>query len=156
MSRFRAPDWIAFGFGSGFAPFAPGTFGSLVGVGLFMLSARYGGVYAPWILTLIATVVGFLTAGGAAQRLAAKDPGPVVIDEIAGQCIALLALPGGWRVALAGFIAFRIFDIAKIPPARQLESLPGATGIMCDDLIAGVYANLTVRILLLAIPALGN
>ncbi len=76
----------------------------------------------------------------------------IVIDEFAGQFLALLALPPTWPVLLAGFVLFRLFDIMKPPPARRLEALPGATGIMADDLLAGLYANLLLQLAIRLAP----
>ena len=77
-----------------------------------------------------------------------KDPQFVVIDEVAGQLIALIAVPLAWKTFLAGFILFRVFDIIKPPPVRQLERLPEGTGIVLDDVAAGIYALIVMQILL--------
>ena len=138
--------WIATGLGSGLVPFAPGTAGSAVAVGLFWLTTRPGVVWLPPLAFALLVLVGFWSAAGAARRLGQKDPGAVVIDEFAGQFLALLALPHSWPVLAAGFVLFRLFDIVKPPPARRFEALPGATGIMTDDLVAGLYANLLLQL----------
>lgn len=80
--------------------------------------------------------------------MAAKDPQIVVIDEVAGQIVALIAAPLSWKTLLVGFILFRMFDILKPPPVRQLEKLPEGTGIMVDDLAAGLYALIVMQLLL--------
>jgi len=138
--------WIATGLGSGLVPFAPGTAGSAVAVGLFWLTTLPGLVWLPPLAFAGLVLVGFWSAAAAARRLGQKDPGAVVIDEFAGQFLALLALPHSWPVLAAGFVLFRLFDIVKPPPARRFEALPGATGIMIDDLVAGLYANLLLQL----------
>jgi phosphatidylglycerophosphatase A len=138
--------WIATGLGSGLVPFAPGTAGSAVAVGLFWLTTLPGLVWLPPLAFAGLVLVGFWSAAAAARRLGQKDPGAVVIDEFAGQFLALLALPHSWPVLAAGFVLFRLFDIVKPPPARRFEALPGATGIMTDDLVAGLYANLLLQL----------
>lgn len=154
------------GLGLGYAPVASGTFGSLGAVALaaaiWGLASVTGigplGLDLAWIvLTLLATwgcvrwgpwaIEQFAAAGGKKG-----DPGRVVLDEWAGQWIALLALPmatGGQMVYVLAvqFFLFRLFDVVKPPPARQLERLPGGWGIVMDDLAAGVYANLVGQVL---------
>jgi phosphatidylglycerophosphatase A len=135
---------LATGFGSGYSPVAPGTAGSLVGVLLFWpLAGR------PPAQTLAATailvVVGILAAHRAARDLGQKDPGLVVVDEVAGQWVSLLLLPFTFGTALAAFFLFRAMDVWKPWPARDLERLPGGLGIVADDLMAGLYANLLLR-----------
>jgi phosphatidylglycerophosphatase A len=93
-------------------------------------------------------LIGIPAATSVARADRLKDPGHVVIDEVAGQLIALIAAPLGWKSFLAGFILFRAFDIVKPPPVRQLEKLPEGTGIMIDDVGAGVYALIVLQFLL--------
>ena len=135
---------VATGLGSGYSPFAPGTAGSLVGVLLFLPLAGLA-----WPVQLAATtaltLVGVLAAGRAARLVGRKDPGLVVVDEVAGQWITFLALPFTPVTALAGFLLFRVMDILKPWPARDLERLPGGFGIMADDVAAGIYAQLLLR-----------
>jgi phosphatidylglycerophosphatase A len=99
-------------------------------------------------LALIATLIGIPAATQVARSLGKKDPQFVVIDEVAGQLITLIAVPVTWKTFLAGFILFRVFDIVKPPPVRQLEKLPGGTGIVLDDVAAGLYALAVMQILL--------
>lgn len=96
---------------------------------------------------IIATLIGIPAGTIIARELGRKDPGQVVIDEVAGQLIPLCIAAPTWKYALAAFILFRGFDIWKPPPVRQLERLPGGTGIMLDDVAAGVYALLIVLLL---------
>jgi phosphatidylglycerophosphatase A len=99
-------------------------------------------------LAAIITLVGIPAATRVARAAAKKDPSIVVIDEVAGQLISLVAVPLAWKTFLAGFILFRVFDIVKPPPVRQLERLPEGTGIVLDDVAAGVYALAVMQLLL--------
>ena len=135
---------VATGFGSGYSPVAPGTAGSLVGLLLFWPLA---GRPPAQVLAATAAVVllGILAAHHAARGLGQKDPSLVVVDEVAGQWVSLLLLPFTFGTAIAGFFLFRLMDVVKPWPARDLERLPGGLGIVADDLMAGVYANLLLR-----------
>ena len=135
------------GLGVGYAPLAPGTVGSLLGLALFALLHLAAGPPAALVGTLVVTALGFWSAGAGERRFGVRDPGQVVIDEIAGQMLALLLLPFTAGVVAAGFLLFRLFDILKPFPVRRLEALPGASGIMADDLMAGLYANLILQAL---------
>ncbi len=142
---------IGTGLGSGYSPLAPGTAGSAVGVLLYWPLASRG----PWttlLATALASALGVWAAGRVAREVGREDPGLVVVDEIAGQWVSLLFLPWSPGVAVLAFFAFRAMDIVKPWPARQLEALPGGWGIMADDLMAGAYANLLVRVALLLWP----
>jgi len=144
--------WIATGLGSGLVPFAPGTAGSVVALGLFWFTTRGGVAWLPAAVFAGLVLAGFWSAPAAARSLGQKDPGAIVIDEFAGQFLALLFLPHSWPVLVGGFLLFRLFDITKPPPARRFEALPGATGIMADDLVAGLYANLLLQLALRLVP----
>ncbi len=143
---------VATAFGSGYSPFAPGTAGSAVGLLLFIPLARFRW---PWQVAACAVVflVGVAAAGRVAALLKVEDPGLVVVDEVAGQWITLTALPFTPAVALAGFVLFRLMDVLKPWPARDLERLHGGWGIMADDVMAGIYAHLLLRVGLLLWPA---
>jgi phosphatidylglycerophosphatase A len=91
-------------------------------------------------LAVLVTLIGIPAATAVARGSGKKDPQFVVIDEVAGQLVALIAVPLAWKTFLAGFILFRVFDIFKPPPVRQLEALPEGTGIVLDDVAAGLYA----------------
>ncbi len=151
----RLASVVATAFGSGHSPFAPGTAGSAVGLLLFWPLA---GLAWPWQLAAVAvvSVVGALAAGRVAGNLGLEDPGLVVVDEVAGQWLTLVALPFNPATAVFGFLAFRAMDIVKPWPARDLERLHGGWGIMADDLAAGVYAHLLLRVGLLVWPAGGT
>jgi phosphatidylglycerophosphatase A len=142
---------VATAFGSGYSPFAPGTAGSAVGLLLFWPMARL-----PWAWPLAASavlfVVGALAAGRVAQLVGLKDPGLVVVDEVVGQWVTLTALPFTPLTAVLGFLLFRVMDVVKPWPARDLERVPGGWGIMADDVAAGVYAHLLLRVFLLVWP----
>jgi phosphatidylglycerophosphatase A len=142
--------------GVGYLPVAPGTFGSLVAVGIFLLLARVvtGSSLVAVVLVLILafTVVGIWAATRTEQLSGKKDPGKVVVDEVAGQFIALfpLTLFPRWSTlaVIVSFILFRFFDIVKPYPANRLQELKGGAGVMFDDLVAGVYAAVIVSIIL--------
>jgi phosphatidylglycerophosphatase A len=137
---------VATFFGAGLGKPGPGTWGSVAAVLLWAAYAR-GFDPAPLAL-LIALIVGIVLSialGVPAATIAAResgrhDPGFVVVDEVAGQWIALLGSPANWRTALLALVLFRLFDITKPFPARQLESLPEGWGIVFDDVAAGLYA----------------
>jgi len=135
---------LATGFGSGYSPIVPGTAGSLVGLILFLPAQALppAGLLAAMAILVIAGVV---AAGHVARLVGIEDPGIVVVDEVAGMWVSLLFLPLTPVTAAAAFVIFRIFDVVKPFPARRLEDLPGGYGIMCDDLMAGAYANLVLR-----------
>ena len=134
-------------FGCGYAPFAPGTAGSLAALAIAIVLHEYAG-FAWWHFALLPAVA-FLPATWAADVTAKaaklKDPQIVVIDEVLGQWIALCgARVFNWKGYIAAFALFRLFDIWKPPPVRQLEALPGGLGIMADDVMAGFYAALVL------------
>jgi phosphatidylglycerophosphatase A len=133
--------------GVGYLPLMPGTFGSLVGIGVFLL---LGSLVFQVVGVAVATALGIWAASRTEQILRLKDPGKVVVDEVAGQMIALVPVSvfalGKWWIILS-FILFRLFDIFKPYPARRFESLRGGWGIMMDDLVAGVYAAVIVALL---------
>ena len=99
-------------------------------------------------MAALAVVIGIPAATRVARASRVKDPQFVVIDEVAGQWITLLFVPVAWKTLLAGFILFRGFDIVKPPPVRQLERLPEGTGIVVDDVAAGVYALAVLQLLI--------
>ena len=141
--------------GVGYLPLAPGTFGSLVGVGLFLLLARViaGNALVVVVLaSIVAVTFAGIWAGSRIEQLSGrKDPGKVVVDEVAGQMITLfpLTLFAHWSagIVILSFILFRFFDIVKPYPANRLQELDGGIGIMFDDLIAGVYGAVVISII---------
>ncbi len=130
--------------GAGFLPVAPGTAGSLVGLVLFCVLYQFPLMVQVTAVVLV-SLLGVAAASRVARRSGVEDPGMVVIDEVAGMWVSLLFLPFSPVTAVAGFVLFRVMDVVKPAPARQLERLPGGWGIMCDDLMAGIYANLLLR-----------
>jgi phosphatidylglycerophosphatase A len=142
---------VATGLGSGYAPFAPGTAGSLVGLALFW-PLHHLALWAQAAATVAVFLVGVAAATHVARRLGIEDPGLVVADEVVGMWVSLLGVPLTGVTAVAGFVLFRVFDVFKPYPARDLERLPAGWGIMCDDVMAGIYANLLLRAGLLAFP----
>jgi len=147
----KPTDYLALAistFGVGYLPLAPGTWGSLVAVGIFLGFTQVFKGNALVAVVLVSIVVVTFAGIWAASRTEAlanrKDPSKVVVDEVAGQLISLfpLTLFTQWSIVavIISFILFRFFDIVKPYPARRLEALKGGLGIMCDDLIAGVYA----------------
>jgi len=133
--------------GVGYLPLAPGTFGSLVGVGIFWLLVRANPLVI--VAVILAVTCAGIWAGSRIEQLSGrKDPGKVVVDEVAGQMIALfpLILFARWSIVavIVSFILFRFFDIVKPYPANRLQDLDGGVGIMFDDLVAGVYGAIVV------------
>ena len=133
---------IATVFGVGYVPFAPGTFGSAVGLVIWALLPSSPAAHAGAILVMFA--VGAWSGTVAERHFSGTDPGPVVIDEVMGMLLTLFMHPVGWGGALAGFFLFRAFDVLKPYPANRLEQLPGGLGVMADDGMAAVYANLAL------------
>ncbi|HSE31242.1 MAG TPA: phosphatidylglycerophosphatase A [Pyrinomonadaceae bacterium] len=168
-----ARDYLALAIatcGVGFIPLAPGTFGSVVGIALWvgvrggvlavlwslagrnnlnLLHISYGLVASELVAVVLITLAG-TWAGGRVEKLhGAKDPRKVVIDEVAGQFIALIAVPiqlENWWTIVTAFLLFRFFDIVKPYPARRFENLHGGLGIMADDVVAGIYAAIGVAV----------
>jgi phosphatidylglycerophosphatase A len=135
--------WIATWFGLGLIPVAPGTWGSLGGLAVAWVLHHYLG-WPPWsfaVLAAIMTAPGIWAADRAARQVGRKDPGIVVVDEVLGQWLTLSAMSEAapFRQWMLGFALFRIFDIWKPFPVRKLEALTGGTGIVADDLGAGIY-----------------
>jgi len=146
-----AASAVATAFGSGYSPVAPGTAGSAVGLLTFWPMAGL-----PWSWQLGASavlfLVGALAAGRVARRVGLKDPGIVVVDEVVGQWVTFTGLAFTPATAVLGFLLFRAADVVKPWPARDLEHVPGGWGIMADDVAAGVYAHLLLRVGLLVWP----
>jgi len=145
---------LATSLGAGYFPVAPGTAGSAVGVVIYLLTRHRSAPEQIGLLAVI-SVVGIWAASVAARHFGRDDPGPVVIDEVAGQLLTLLLTGVGGGGAIVGFFLFRVLDIFKPWPARQFESLHGGLGIMADDLMVAVYGNLLMRLFVLAAARLG-
>lgn len=150
--RPRVAVWIASCFGVGRLPI-PGTFGAAVGLGIVAGLARLP-VARAWLPLVIGAaaamvyVVGVWAAGVTERYLGRTDPGEIVVDEVVGQMVTLLARPEApWKWLLAGFVLFRIFDVLKPFPARRAEHLPGGWGVMTDDVFAGLYSLVALALL---------
>jgi len=170
-----AGDYVALALatcGVGMIPLAPGTWGSAVGVLLYLAvgraaqlsfdyAVRYWLDLSPQTFPIFLTtallfiifavsILGTMAATRAERLFGKKDPGAVVVDEVAGQLVAFLFVPwgAGWWAVVAGFVAFRVFDIWKPYPVRRLEGLGGGLGIMADDLLAGFYAASVLSLLI--------
>ena len=163
VTSYQSPDRGAFltpffikvaatGFGSGYAPIAPGTAGSLVGILIYLALTRL-----PWpvhLVTILLLILFAVYVSGEAEKIFnKKDSSYIVIDEIVGQQFALFFVPPKILYIALGFLAFRLFDIVKPPPARFCQDhLPGGWGVVMDDVMAGVWTNI---LLLLAIKLAG-
>lgn len=137
----------------GFFPIAPGTAGSAAGL---LIYAAVRSAHRPSLeigIIVITLVVG-IWAAGVVERALGKDPGPVVLDEVLGMLISLALLNVSITGAIVGFFLFRVFDVLKPYPAGRLEHLHGGSGIMLDDAMAGIYANLVLRLLIFLGPGL--
>ena len=141
---------IATSLGVGYVPVASGTFGSAAGLVLWAVLPSTIVVQASAIVVLF--VVGSWAGSVAERHFGRTDPGEVVVDEVMGMLLTLFLTGVGWTGAVAGFFLFRIFDIVKPFPARRLEHLPGGIGVMADDAMAAIYANVALRIALAVIP----
>lgn len=136
----------------GYFPIAPGTVGSAAGLVVYLLVW-----WSQSSLVEVGLIAGLFVAGTWAGTTAERyfggiDPGPIVLDEVVGMLITLAFIPVGLSGALAGFFLFRLFDVIKPFPARRLESLHGGLGVMADDAMAAIYANLALRALMWAAP----
>jgi len=139
---------IATVFGIGYVPFASGTFGAAAGLVLWWLLPGTAATQATAILVLLA--LGSWSGSVAERHFGTNDPSAVVIDEVMGMLITLFMIPVGWAGAMFGFFLFRAADVIKPFPANRFERLPGGLGVMADDGMAAVYANLALRLAVLA------
>ncbi len=153
MSRTREFIYLAIGtsFGLGLSPIAPGSFGALPGVAYHVALALYAPAswLVPGLVLGLAAVIAanHLLTPWAVKYWKDEDPGNFVLDEVAGYLVVPILFRGGelWQVALWGFLLFRVFDIIKIPPARQIDqNMHGSWGIVLDDIISGIYAALAL------------
>ena len=139
---------IATVFGAGYIPVAPGTIGSLAGLVIWWILPRSSTAQALAIVVLF--VAGSWSSGVAERHFGRTDPGPVVVDEVVGMLMTLYLNPVGPIGAIAAFLLFRVADIIKPFPANRLERLRGGMGVMADDAMAAVYANVALRVMLAA------
>lgn len=137
----------------GYAPVAPGTFGSAVGLAVFAAVRASGSTFVEVAVIVGVFAIGVWSAGAAERYLGRVDPAPVVIDEVAGMVITLALLPVTITGVIVAFLIFRALDVIKPWPAGRFEKLPGGLGVMADDGMAGIYGNLLMRLLIWMTPA---
>ena len=139
--------FLAFGFGSGLAPFAPGTFGTLAAIPLYLLMQPLS-LPSYLLVTAIVCVVGVWICGKSSELLGVHDHSGIVWDEFAGYFVTMIAAPTGWLWIVVGFVLFRLFDIWKPWPISVLDKkVHGGLGIMVDDILAGIFALIGVQLL---------
>jgi len=136
----------------GYFPIAPGTVGSAAGLVVYLLVWWTHSPAVEVALIVAVFAAGVWAATEAERYFGGIDPGPVVIDEVLGMLITLAFMPVGVATAIAGFVLFRIFDVIKPYPANRFERLHGGLGVMADDAMAAVYANLALRALVYMLP----
>ncbi len=140
--------FLAFGFGSGLAPFAPGTAGTLAVIPIYLLMQPLDLLQYGVLLGLIC-IIGIWICGESSRRLGVHDHGGIVWDEFAGYLITMFAVPFAWQWIIIGFLLFRLFDIWKPWPIRYIDKqLTGGLGIMLDDILAGIFAAICLQILI--------
>ena len=137
----------------GYFPIAPGTVGSAAGLIVYLLVWWTKSPIVEVALIVAVFAAGTWAATHAERFFGGIDPGPVVIDEVLGMLVTLAFIPAGWSAVLVGFFLFRVFDVVKPYPANRLEKFHGGFGIMADDAMAGIYANLSLRLLMWLLPA---
>jgi phosphatidylglycerophosphatase A len=136
----------------GYAPVAPGTFGSAAGLAIFALARTGGSLYVELALIVVLFALGVWSGTEAERHFGGVDPGPIVLDEVVGMLITLALLPVNATGAFVGFIVFRALDVFKPWPSAQFERLHGGLGVMADDAMAAIYANVCLRALLWLAP----
>jgi len=137
----------------GYVPVAPGTFGSAAGLVVFAAVRWSGSPALELAVIILLFAVGVWSANAAERHFGGVDPAPVILDEVVGMLIPLAFLPVTITGAIVGFLLFRLFDVVKPWPANRLEALHGGLGVMADDAMAGVYGNVAMRLLVVALPA---
>jgi phosphatidylglycerophosphatase A len=137
----------------GYAPVAPGTFGSAIGLAVFAAVRQQGSTTVEAVAIVVVAAVGMWSATEAEHHFGRIDPGPVVIDEVIGMLVTLAFVPVNITGATVAFLVFRLLDVVKPWPARRLEHLPGGFGIVLDDIMAGVYGNLVMWGFVRLLPA---
>ena len=144
---FTSPvHFLAFGFGSGLAPFAPGTAGTAAAIPIYLLLQGFP-LWGYLAITAMVAVAGIWLCGQSSRALGVHDHPGIVWDEIAGYLVTMAAAPRGWEWVLLGFVLFRLFDIVKPWPCRLVDRrVQGGLGIMLDDLIAGIYAFVLLQL----------
>ena len=143
--------FLSLGFGSGMAPYAPGTFGTLAAVPIYLLLQPLGlPIYL--LITVIAFVAGIWLCGETAQALGVHDHSGIVWDEVVGYLVTMIAVPLDWKWILLGFLLFRLFDVLKPWPIRWIDNkVSGGLGIMLDDILAGFFALITLHLVIVLV-----
>jgi phosphatidylglycerophosphatase A len=136
----------------GYFPVVPGTAGSAAGLALFALLHWTGVPLLDLAVAVVLCAVGVWSGTIAERHYARDDPGQVVMDEVVGMLVTLLFLPFSWRLAVAGFLVFRVLDVIKPYPASRFDNLAGGLGIMGDDVASAIYANLLLRAVVWTAP----
>ena len=137
----------------GYAPVAPGTFGSAAGLAIFVLVRSSGSMVVELATIGVLFAIGVWSGTEAEHHFGGVDPGPIVLDEVVGMLITLALLPVNVTGAIVGFLIFRALDVVKPWPAGRFERLPGGLGVMSDDGMAALYGNGLMRILMALAPA---
>lgn len=140
---------ISTGFYSGYFPLIPGTIGTALGVVIYWAISGFQLIYYSGFLLLL-TILGLYESEKAEIYFSRKDAPQIVIDEIIGYLITMMYIPSKLKFVIIGFFVFRIMDIVKPFPCRQLQQLKGGTGIVIDDVIAGIYSNIILQIVVYA------
>lgn len=139
--------FLAFGFGSGLAPFAPGTFGTLMAIPLYWLM-QFQSLAVYLSIVLVVCIVGIWICDKSSEMLGVHDHSGIVWDEFAGFFITMIAAPKGWLWILIGFLLFRLFDVLKPWPISILDKkMQGGLGIMIDDIVAGIFALVCLQLI---------
>ena len=136
----------------GYAPVAPGTFGSAAGLAVFLLVRGSGSMLVEIATIVVLFAVGVWSGTEAEHHFGGVDPGPIVLDEVVGMLITLALIPVNAMGAFVGFLVFRALDVFKPWPSGRFERLPGGLGVMADDGMAALYANGVMRILVAVAP----
>ena len=136
----------------GYAPLAPGTFGSAAGLGVFVLVRSSGSTLVELGTIVALFAIGVWSGTVAEEHFGGVDPGPIVLDEVVGMLITLAFIPVNMAGAIVAFLIFRFLDVVKPWPARRLEQLPGGFGVVLDDMMAGVYGNVMMWGLVSLLP----
>jgi len=140
--------WLAFGFGSGCSPWAPGTFGTLAAIPIYLL-LQATSLWMYLLITTLMFLIGIWLCGETTKKLGVHDHSGIVWDEIVGYLVTMIAAPQGWLWIVTGFVLFRIFDILKPWPISIADKkISGGFGIMIDDIIAGIFAFTTLQLIL--------
>jgi len=136
----------------GYAPIAPGTFGSAAGLAVYYLIRSTGSIAVELGTIVVLFAIGVWSGNEAERHFGKVDPGPVVIDEVFGMLITVALLPVNMIGAIVGFLLFRVLDVFKPWPSGRFERLPGGLGVMADDGMAAVYGNIVMRALIYVAP----